>query len=285
MARSGCQAHDSRRRRRVILGLACVVCVALATLSASSPGAQEAPPRPATGASFFDDFSRIDRKRWYVSHGWNNGPNHGCGWSASNNRITPPHGVNQILDDHANAGRPYSCGELQSMEFYGYGTYEVRLRSIDASGVVTGFFVYTGPPHGAGKRHDEIDFEFMGRSPGQVQLNYFAAGQGGHERNIDLGFNASTTINDYAFQWTPDAIRWFVNGKLVHEVKRKDGEQWPFEPGKIYLSIFTAIGMEGWTGPFRYPGHPLVATYEHVAFTALGEPCAFPASVVCGAGR
>jgi len=281
MARPGSKAQATWRRRLAAVG---VLCIGLTAVQAGPAHAQEA-PRIATGASFFDDFSRIDRKRWYVSHGWNNGPNHGCAWSASNNRLTPPHGVDQILDDRPAVERPYSCGELQSMEFYGYGTYEVRLRSIDASGVVTGFFVYTGPPHGAGKRHDEIDFEFMGRSPGQVQLNYFAAGQGGHERNIDLGFNAGTTINDYAFQWTPDSIRWFVNGKLVHEVKRKADEAWPFEPGKIYLSIFTAIGMEGWTGRFQYPGHPLIATYEHVAFTALGEPCGFPASVLCGDGR
>jgi endo-1,3-1,4-beta-glycanase ExoK len=193
--------------------------------------------------------------------------------------------VDQILDDRPAVERPYSCGELQSMEFYGYGTYEVRLRSIAASGVVTGFFTYTGPPHGAGKRHDEIDFEFMGRAPGQVQLNYFAAGKGNHGRDIDLGFNAAETTADYAFQWTPDAIRWFVNRKLVHEVKRSGDEPWPLETGKIYLSIWTGIGLEAWMGRFVYPGHPLVASYEHVAFTALGEPCRFPTSVLCGEAR
>ena len=274
-------ARGGWRRRRGAVGL---ISAGLLAVQVAAAGAQEA-PRVPIGASFFDDFSGIDRKRWFVSDGWNNGPHVGCAWSASNNQLTPPHGVNQVLDDRPGVGRPYSCGELQSNEFYGYGTYEVRLRSIDAPGVVTGFFVYTGPPHGAGKRHDEIDFEFMGRSPGQVQLNYFVAGRGGHERNIDLGFDAAKTINDYAFQWTPDAIRWFVNGKLVHEVKRKPDEAWPFEPGKIYLSIFAAIGMEGWTGRFQYPGHPLVATYEHVAFTALGESCKFPGSVLCGEGR
>lgn len=279
--RPGHSALVAWRRRLGVVGL---LCVGLLTVQVGAAGAQEA-PRTGTGASFFDDFSKLDRKRWYVSHGWNNGPNHGCAWSASNNQLVPPHGVNQILNDHPAADRHYSCGELQSMEFYGYGTYEVRMRPIEASGVVTGFFTYTGPPHGAGKRHDEIDFEFMGKAPGQVQLNYFAAGKGGHERDIKLDFNAAATTSDYAFQWTPDAIRWFVNGKLVHEVKREAGEPFPIEPGKIYLSIWTGIGMEAWMGRLQYPGRPLVATYEHVAFTALGEPCRFPASVLCGEGR
>jgi endo-1,3-1,4-beta-glycanase ExoK len=43
--------------------------------------------------------------------------------------------------------------------------------------------------------------------------------------------------------------------------------------------------MEAWMGRLQYPGRPLVTSYEHVAFTALGEPCRFPASVLCGDGR
>jgi endo-1,3-1,4-beta-glycanase ExoK len=63
------------------LGAMVVLCVASIVVQGASASAQDA-PRPATGASFFDDFSKYDHKRWYISHGWNNGPHTGCGWSA-----------------------------------------------------------------------------------------------------------------------------------------------------------------------------------------------------------
>jgi endo-1,3-1,4-beta-glycanase ExoK len=258
-----------------------LVLVGLIAVAASRISAEEA-PRMGTEASFFDDFSKLSRDRWYISHGWTNGPHHGCAWSATNVRLIG-RGLTLILNNRPAAGRPYSCGELQSRAFYGYGTYEVRMRSVAAPGIVSSFFTYTGPPQGPGIPHDEIDFEFLGRNPGSVQLNYYAAGKGGHERNIELGFDPSATASDYAFQWMPDAVRWFVNRKLVHEVKRGTAEPFPSHPSKIILSIWTGAGpyQEAWMGRLQY-GSPLVATYEHVAFTALGEPCRFPASVLCG---
>jgi endo-1,3-1,4-beta-glycanase ExoK len=238
------------------------------------------------GASFFEDFSKLDRKRWFVSDGWTNGPYQGCGWSATNARLTS-RGITLILNHRRTAERPLSCGELQTREFYAHGTYEVRMRSVAVPGVVSAFFTYTGPPHAAGRPHDEISFEFLGNKPGGVQLNYFAQGKGDHGRDVELGFDPSAAMNDYAFQWTSDAMRWFVNRRLVHEVKRDPAAPFPAQPGKIILSIWTGIGpdQEAWMGRLQYAGSPLAATFEYVAFTALGEPCRFPASVLCGDGR
>jgi endo-1,3-1,4-beta-glycanase ExoK len=275
------------RRRR--LAAACALYVGLVVLQGASAGAEEAPRAPPapTGRSFFDDFSKLDRNRWLISHGWTNGPHQGCVWSASNaRRIT--HGLTLVLNNRRGAGLPYSCGEVQTREFFGYGTFEVRMRSAAVPGIASTFFTYTGPPFGAGKPHDEISFELLGNRPGAVQLNYYASGTGGHEQDIALGLDPSTTTNDYAIQWIPDAIRWFVNRRLVHEVKRGDAANpFPSHPGRIILSVWTGRGpaQEAWMGRLEYSGSPLAATYEHVAFTALGEPCRFPASVLCGDGR
>ena len=134
-----------------------------------------------------------------------------------------------------------------------------------------------------GLPHDEIDFEFLGRSASTVQLNYFAAGKGDHGHDVELGFDPARTMADYAFEWTPEGIRWFVNGREVHAVRRQEGRPFPVTPGKICLSIWNGRGpdMETWLAPFDSAKRPLTARYERVAFTRWGEPCQFPESLVC----
>jgi endo-1,3-1,4-beta-glycanase ExoK len=260
-----------------------VVALALCLL-AGIASAQDA-GRTGTGGSFFDDFTTLDRNRWFVSNGWSNGDYQNCTWSVDNVRAAK-HSLELLLTDQPSGERLFTCGELQTNKFYGYGTYEVRMRAAAAPGLVTAFFTYTGPPHGAGKPHDEVDFEFLGKDPKAVQLNYFADGQGKHLRVITFDFDAATTVNDYAFEWMPDSLRWFVNGRLVHEVKRRPDEPFPTNPGKIYLSIWNGKGRdtEAWLGRFEYPGLPVAATYEYVAFTEVGKECQFPTSIVCTRG-
>lgn len=247
--------------------------------------AQPLPPPAAAdeGASFVDTFGGIDRGRWLVSHGWSNGDFQDCTFQESNIKIVPGGGVELTLQDAAGLERPSSCAELQSHATYGFGTYEVRLRAASSPGLVTAFFTYTGPGQAPGRPHDEIDFEFLGKSPDAVQLNYFARGIGGHGHDVALGYSAAQEAADYAFEWTADAIRWFVNGRMVHEVTRRSGEPFPTHPGKICLSIWNGRGpdMASWLAPFGGRGQRLVARVERVAFTRLGEPCRFPGSIVC----
>jgi len=100
-----------------------------------------------------------------------------------------------------------------------------------------------------------------------------------------LGFDASQIMANYAFEWLPGSIRWFVNGSLVHEVKSEADKPFPRTPGKIYLSVWGSDTLESWLGTFAYPGKPLVARFEWLAFTKAGESCRFPESVLCHGRR
>jgi endo-1,3-1,4-beta-glycanase ExoK len=233
--------------------------------------------RPPTGISFFDDFSTFDRRRWFVSNGWNSGNFQDCTYLESH--VHPVKGALELwLTDAPSARGPFTCAEIQSTKTYGYGMYEVRMRAAPAvPGTVSAFFTFMRPPH------DELDIEFVGKSAKQVQLNYFVNGAAQRGKNIDLDFDTTTTTNDYAFEWLPDAMRWFANGHLIYEVKKETNAPFPVEPGKIHLSVWNGkgSGTEAWLGRFAYPGHPLVVRYEHVAFTQAGKACQFPASIIC----
>lgn len=242
------------------------------------PASANTQTRQSTQNSFFDDFSTLDRARWSVSNGWVNGPEHNCGWSSANVR-RGKNAIILVLNNRRSANRPHSCGEVQTRKAYHLGTFEARMRVASASGVVTAFFLYSRLPSG---EDEQIGISIAGNDPTKIVLTHSAVGRGVSRKSIELDYDASTTTADYAFQWQPDVLRWFVNGRLVHEVAGMKAPI-PSRPSKLFLGIRNAAGQgeEDWLGSFEYGGQPLLATFEHVAFTELGVPCQFPASVVC----
>jgi endo-1,3-1,4-beta-glycanase ExoK len=244
----------------------------------AAPSTATAIATPATGASFVERFDKFDAGRWFKSDGWSNGPQQKCTWKADN--VRAKEGTLELsLRASPSDKKGFTCAEIQSQSTYGYGTYEVRMRAPAAPGLVTAFFTYIGKTQG--KPHDEIDFEFLGKDTGAVQLNYFADGKGGNEHMVKLGLDAETTPALYSFEWMPNAIFWYINGKLVHERRAEAGKPFPSHPAKIFLSIWNGNNLDDWLGAFKYPGKPLVAQYDLVAFTKAGDACQFPESVVC----
>lgn len=238
-------------------------------------------PALAEGSSFFDTFEgRLDRERWYISDGWSNGTHQSCVWSDQNVRLVEDKLV-LTLSDMPRKDHPFSCGELQTTAFYGYGTYEVRMKAAPAnSGMVSAFFTYTGQPHG--EIHDEIDFEFIGSRKNSVDASFHSKGNGGSIVPVDLPFDPRTDFNDFAFHWTPERLTWYANGRVLREVNRSDVEKYPTTPGKIIVSIWSGTQqIDDWLGPFTYPGQPVVASFDRIAFTKLGDSCQFPESLVC----
>ncbi len=223
-------------------------------------------PAGAEGAGFHDDLGSHDASSWLLQDGWVDGDWFRCGWN-KDNVIFRGDAMTLVLDDAPSAGKPYSCGAYQSNEKFGYGRYEARMRVPKGSGLVSAFFVYTGPYYG--DPWDEIDFEFLGKDTTQVQINWFAgADEPDHGKLIDLGFDASEDFHTYAFEWRPDSITWVVDGRVVHEVTA-DTATLPSHPGKIFATIWAGTN-EGWLGAFEYEG-PVSAEYESISYTPLPD--------------
>ncbi|APT33402.1 MULTISPECIES: family 16 glycosylhydrolase [Methylobacterium] len=265
----------------------CVAATLLLQAHPGSAGETAAPPAGAPaeqgGGSFVETFNTLSDRRWYISDGWANGDWQGCMWSKQRVRIAKPGELTLALANIAYKERPFSCAEIQTHERYGYGTYEVRMRPGAGSGMVSAFFTYNGPENGDRRTNDEIDFEFLGKDTGKVQLNYFVGGVGGHDSFDPLGFDAATATADYALEWLPDRLRWYVNGRLLREVRAAPDRPLPSHPGKIMLSVWSGQGQDfaSWLGPTVYPGRPVTALFERVAFTRMGDPCGFKESIVC----
>ncbi|MDX2922552.1 MULTISPECIES: glycoside hydrolase family 16 protein [Streptomyces] len=225
-------------------------------------------PAYAVGGSFTDTFDSPNTSRWSKADGWSNGGMFNVGWRADHTWFNG--GVmGQNLDvatcPAGCSGKPYASGEYRTNELYSYGRFEARLQAVKREGVVTGFFTYTGPSDG--QPWDEIDVEILGKNTTQMQTNYFTNGVGGHETVIDLGFDASAGYHDYAIEWwNQGTINWFVDGRLVHQENGSRGPL-PTRPMRIMTNLWPGIGVDGWLGPFTYPGRPLTARYDWITYT------------------
>ena len=211
-----------------------------------------------SSASMVSNFSAGSAGDFFASDGWTNGDPFNCGWYKNNTKISD--GCLQLTIDRDYSGKyQYSGGEFRTNDFYHYGYYETSMQAIKNDGVVSSFFTYTGPSDN--NPWDEIDIEILGKDTTKVQFNYYKDGQGGHEFMYDLGFDASQGFHTYGFDWQPDHITWYVDGKEAHTM----WGSMPNTPGKIMMNVWPGIGVDEWLK--AYNGNtPLTARYQWVTY-------------------
>ncbi|MGJ8583311.1 MAG: family 16 glycosylhydrolase [Marinosulfonomonas sp.] len=228
------------------------------------------------GTSFVDDFSSLNRARWYVSEGWSNGDWQNCEWSKKAVEVKNGKLLIKFSPTPAET-RQFTCGEIQSKQVFGYGTYEARLKTPVGSGLNAAFFTYIGPTHN--KPHDEIDFEILTKDTSAVSLNTYVSGKPNNGTRVALPAPSDSTYLDYAFVWSAEKIEWYVNGVKIHETAPDSPR--PVTDQKIFASFWGSEKFTEWMGPFVAPDHDLVMSIDWIAFTAEAEDCQFPTSVHC----
>jgi endo-1,3-1,4-beta-glycanase ExoK len=231
-----------------------VAVAALAGIAAAAAAAGGA------GGGFLDRFDGLNRARWFVSDGWRNGDYTVNDWRASQSRA----GRGLTLTLARNPGVPagFSSGEVQSRATYRHGYFEARFRAASGSGVVTGFFTYTGPAFKT--VWNELDVEIVGRRPREVMFTYFN-GPEKRSRIIQLPFDATKELHAYGFEWQPDALRWFVDGREVHRSSAAD-LAFPTLPQKIMLDLWGSRTLGAWLGPFDAAALPTSAYFACIRY-------------------
>ena len=169
------------------------------------------------------------------------------------------------LAPHSGGLNRFAGASIRREEASHYGRYEVRLKAAAGPGIITGFFTYTGAHYGT--RHDEIDIEFLGRNTHQMHVAWFV---GGLLENhvVDLDFDASKRAADYAFEWYPDRLKWFADGKLIFEHHARDSPI-PTIPGRLFVNLWAADpSISTWAGQTALDTK-VQAQVDYVKFTPL----------------
>ncbi|MBR6394573.1 MAG: glycoside hydrolase family 16 protein [Ruminococcus sp.] len=225
-----------------------------------------------SNATLVADFRNGQPSTFMASDGWSNESVFDCFWHKENTSYKD--GVLNLTIDQKrsdskypqSANFPYSAAEYRTTSFYHYGYYETSMQAIKNDGVVSSFFTYTGPSDN--NPWDEIDIEVLGKDTTKVQLNYYTNGVGNHEFMYDLGFDASEAFHTYGFDWQPDHITWYVDGKAVYTATQNI----PSTAGKIMMNVWPGVSDPNknpntidWLKPFNGKT-PLTARYQWVTY-------------------
>ncbi|PIA13558.1 hypothetical protein COEREDRAFT_83416 [Coemansia reversa NRRL 1564] len=140
---------------------------------------------------------------------------------------------------------------------YGRVTARVKSGSL-AKGVVTSFIIINE------QTGDEIDFEWVGLNPDQVQTNFYYRGVLDYTKMLpaNVGSDSSAAYHDYTIDWSEDKIVWLVDNKPIRTLNRADTYDaskgvyaFPTSEGRIALSIWDG-GNSGQQGTQEWAGYP-----------------------------
>ena len=153
----------------------------------------------AEGTTFRDDFDSFDSSRWVKS-------DHVLG--LTNFELDNVSVANGCLREKIPA-LTTNGAEIESIDYYGYGTYRARIRTADAPSSITGFFLYRSPDYYA-----EIDIEIYNDGTGNVDFVTYANGQRTHYVGKQLTFDPSADFHTYRIDYDPGVVRFYVDGAL-----------------------------------------------------------------------
>jgi endo-1,3-1,4-beta-glycanase ExoK len=98
--------------------------------------------------------------------------------------------------------------EVRSADPVYYGEYSIRMRTPDAPGSLSAFFLYQDVRGG----NDEIDLEIYNDGSRRVLLTAWSAGKAVHEEEATLPFDPAADHHDYTIRWSRGEIVFFADG-------------------------------------------------------------------------
>ncbi|CAI8691066.1 family 16 glycosylhydrolase [Burkholderia pyrrocinia] len=157
-------------------------------------------------------------------------------------------GVSLVVKPEPLKVRNFSAAALSSRQRFQFGRFEIEMRATGVPGLVTGFFLHRDSPR------QEIDIEIVGNRPDQLLANvFYNPGQEGSKFDygyrgaptiIPLGFDASDALHEYAIEWDPWEIRWFVDNRLVHSRGNWNPTPIPHLPMTLHVNTWPTRSRE-----------------------------------------
>lgn len=151
-------------------------------------------------SNFFDNFTSFDTNRWLKSS---------CSLERS---YLDPSNVD-VSNGSLRIKIPANTldgGEIESVNFYKYGTYSASMKLPNAPSSITGLFLYMSPDY-----YNEIDIEIYNEPNGSIMFTTYADGRKQHIVTKNLGFDPTADFHEYRFDFYPGNLSFFVDGKIM----------------------------------------------------------------------
>ncbi len=209
---------------------------------------------------FDDEFDgdTLDTTKWGYNYSWGHSHNHAA-WCVPENVIVkdgiltlkgenkkhPDSEGKQGTFNNKKYDIVYTSGAVNTHHKYNftYGYFEARLKMPKGKGMWPAWWMLKDgwPP--------EIDMlEILCSKPEKLHVNYHYGPawnqEKSHEQVPDLGFDSTEDFHTYGFEWTPDYMKYYVDGKQVgHAFTDKKAIA---QSTGMYMILNLAI--DGWDG-------------------------------------
>lgn len=151
-----------------------------------------------------------------------------------------------------------------------FGRVEITMKSAPGRGIVSSVVLQSNDL-------DEIDWEWVGSAPDQVQSNYFGKGQTGSYNRAALhdATDCQNTWHKYTIDWTKDELVWQIDGTTVRAMKAGDAlGDYPQTPCQVKFGSWAggdpsnAQGTIDWAGGITdYTAGPYTMMANSIAVT------------------
>ena len=134
---------------------------------------------------------------------------------------------------------------IRSRDLYRHGVYETRLKTPDAPGSITGFFLYEAPDY-----EREIDIEIYNDGSRRISFSTYSPHYNAdgslikgptHTVTKTLPFDPSAGFHDYTFSSYPDSVTFSVDGRPM--------QSWsgalPETPMKLWVNVWFPDWLQG----------------------------------------
>ena len=126
------------------------------------------------------------------------------------------------------SAKDFSGAELYTNKEFTYGKFEARMKMAAASGTVSSMFLYqNGSEQASAQRWVEVDIEVLGKSPNSFQSNIITGKAGAQvtsEKHHTVSPAADQGFHTYGLEWTPDYVRWTLDGQEVRKTNKGDNK-------------------------------------------------------------
>ncbi|TQS33534.1 hypothetical protein Golomagni_06117 [Golovinomyces magnicellulatus] len=162
--------------------------------------------------------------------------------------------------------------QLASLFYIMFGRVEISLKAAPGAGIVSSLVLESDTL-------DEIDIEWLGANPDEIQSNYFGKGMTTTYNRGQFHSVKGTQADyiTYTVDWTKDRIVWMAGDTVVRELKQGDAEpnQYPQTPMQVKFGSWAggdparnAPGTVEWArGPTDYSKGPFTMAVKHVTIT------------------
>ncbi|MDA3905249.1 MAG: family 16 glycosylhydrolase [Bacteroidales bacterium] len=157
-------------------------------------------------------------------------------------------GFKLTIEKEKNQDKDYISSSIVTRKSHLYGRFEVIMKPIKCDGIISAFFVHRNDPW------QEIDFEFLGNDTTKALINvYYNPGEQGIGHNygnrgtpilIDLNFDASIDFHEYAIEWEPHEIRWYVDNNIVHVRTEWEPTPIPDSPMQFFVNTWPSRAFD-----------------------------------------